>query len=99
MSDFNPQQFRDDLTEDIHRRVRQRQMFYRRHRRHSGAFGIVVGTTILLVGVLFLLENFGLIHVQRAWQYWPAILIALLRNVSGAPTPLFNPLPGCGSFG
>ena len=23
----------------------------------------------------------------------------VLRNVSGAPTPLFNPLPGCGSFG
>jgi predicted membrane protein len=78
MSDFDPRQFRDDLTEDIHQRI-NRQMFRhrRRHRRRSGAFGVIAGTTILLVGVLFLLENFGLIHVQRAWQYWPAILIAL----------------------
>jgi predicted membrane protein len=29
-----------------------------------------------LVGVLFLLENFGLVHVRRLWEYWPVILIA-----------------------
>ena len=73
MTDFDPHQFRDELTNDIHRR-----MLRRRYRRpHSGAFGVIMGTTILLVGVLFLLENFGLIHVHQAWQYWPAILIAL----------------------
>lgn len=72
MNDFNRQQFRDDLTNDIHRRMFR----HRRHRHHSGAFGVIAGATILLVGVLFLLQNFGLIQVHRAWQYWPAVLIA-----------------------
>ena len=73
MSDFNPHQFRDPLASDIRRRIRRHR---HDHRRHSGAGGIIIGTTILLVGVLFLLENFGLVHADRAWQFWPAIVIA-----------------------
>src|SRR5262245_42319523 len=69
MSDFNPHQFRDEMRANFRRRMRHRH-------RHSGAGGIILGPTILLVGVLFLLENFGLTHVDRAWQYWPAIVIA-----------------------
>jgi predicted membrane protein len=69
MSDFNPHQFRDEIKNDIHRRMVHR-------RRHSGAFGVVAGTTVLLVGVLFLLQNFGLVQTHRVWQYWPVILIA-----------------------
>jgi len=72
MDDFNHEKFRDELRNDIHRRMFR----HRHHRRHSGVFGVIAGITILLVGVLFLLQNFGLIQVHHAWQYWPAILIA-----------------------
>jgi predicted membrane protein len=83
MGDFNPHQFRDELTDDIRRRMRrQRHMFRHRHRQHSGPGGIIVGTTILLVGVLFLLENFGLVHAARVWQYWPVLVMAW--GVAGA---------------
>src|SRR6266852_782759 len=75
MSDFNPHQFRDELADDIHRRIRRRRDRFHR-RRHSGPGGIVVGTTILLAGVLFLLQNFGLVQAARVWQYWPVIVIA-----------------------
>jgi len=75
MSDFNPHQFRDELTDDIHRRIRRRRDRFH-HRRHSGRGGIIAGTAILLVGVLFLLQNFGLVHAARVWQYWPVIVIA-----------------------
>src|SRR5579862_5049582 len=74
MSDFDPHQFRDELTNDIHRRMHRHSRRF--HHRHSGPGGIIAGTAILLVGVLFLLENFGLVHAARFWQYWPVILIA-----------------------
>jgi predicted membrane protein len=75
MSEFDPHEFRDQLKDDIHRQIhRHRDRFH--HRRHSGPGGIIVGTSVLLVGVLFLLENFGLVHVRRLWEYWPVILIA-----------------------
>jgi predicted membrane protein len=74
MSDFDPRQFRDELTNDIHRRIHRHSRRF--HHRHSGPGGIVAGTAILLVGVLFLLENFGWVHADRVWEYWPVILIA-----------------------
>jgi predicted membrane protein len=75
MSDFDPQQFRDEITEDVHRRM-HRHGYRFHHRRHSGPGGIIIGTTVVLLGVLFLLENFGIVHTTRVWQYWPVILIA-----------------------
>src|SRR5579862_2768662 len=38
--------------------------------------GLIVGLAIIAVGVLFLLENFG-IPVGWVWSYWPVILIAV----------------------
>ena len=67
MSDFDPHQFRDELTDDIHRRMHRHSRRF--HRRHSGPGGIIAGTAILLVGVLFLLENFGLVHAARSVSY------------------------------
>src|SRR5258708_5085156 len=75
MSDFDPHQFRDEWTDVIHRRIRRRRDRFH-HRRHSRPGGIIVGTTILLVGVLFLLQNFGLVQAARVWQYWPVVVIA-----------------------
>lgn len=85
MSDFNPHQFRDEVTDDIHRRMRRRRDRFRHHRRHSPVGGVIIGTAILLVGVLFLLENFGLVHVRDIWAYWPVIMIAWgIAGVTGA---------------
>ncbi len=75
MGDFNPHQFRDELTDDIHRRMRRRRDRFR-HRRHSPVGGVIIGTAILLAGVLFLLENFGVLHVHNIWDYWPVLMIA-----------------------
>jgi len=75
MGDFNPHQFRDELTDDIHRRMRRRRDRFR-GRRHSPVGGVIIGTAILLAGVLFLLENFGLLHIHNIWDYWPVLMIA-----------------------
>ncbi len=75
MGDFNPHQFHDELTDDIHRRIRRRRDRFH-GRRHSPVGGVIIGTAILLAGVLFLLQNFGLVHVHHIWAYWPVIMIA-----------------------
>jgi predicted membrane protein len=85
MSNFNPHQFRDELNDDIHRRMRRRRDRFRHHRRHSPVGGVIIGTAILLVGVLFLLENFGLVHVRDIWAYWPVLMIAWgIAGLTGA---------------
>jgi len=85
MSDFNPQQFRDELGDDIHRRMRRRRERFRHRRRHSPIGGVIIGTAILLAGVLFLLENLGLVHVHNLWAYWPVLMIAWgFAGVTGA---------------
>jgi len=38
--------------------------------------GLVVGFAIVAIGVLFLLDNFG-VPVGQIWGYWPVILIAI----------------------
>ena len=76
MSDFDPQQFRDEVTNDIHRRMRRHRDRFRHRRRHSPLGGVIIGTAILLVGVLFLLQNFGIVHVRNLWEYWPVWMIA-----------------------
>jgi len=84
MSDFNPHQFRDELTDDIHRRMRRRRDRFHR-RRHSPVGGVIIGTAILLAGVLFLLQNFGLLHVHDIWDYWPVLMIAWgIAGMTGA---------------
>src|SRR6202451_1315039 len=75
MGDFNPHQFRDELTDDIHRRMRRRRDRFQQ-RRHSPVGGVIIGTAILLAVVLFLLENFGLLNVHNIWDYWPVLMIA-----------------------
>ncbi len=42
---------------------------------HSGTHGVFMGGIIIAVGVLFLLDNMGIVRFHDVWQYWPAILI------------------------
>jgi predicted membrane protein len=43
----------------------------------SGPGRLFVGTIILLVGIVFLLQNLGIFYVYRLWELWPVILIAM----------------------
>src|SRR5215471_7987640 len=71
------------------REMRRRRWEERRQRRqrrveegilfHSDTGGgrLFFGTIVLLLGILFLLQNLGIFYVARLWQFWPVILIAL----------------------
>jgi predicted membrane protein len=36
---------------------------------------LVLGITVLLLGVLFLLNNFGILHARSFLSYWPVLLV------------------------
>jgi predicted membrane protein len=62
----------------------QRRMGRRAHHTYGGISAghgkgghLVIGTIILLLGILFLLENLGYFQVARLWEFWPVILIAV----------------------
>ena len=42
--------------------------------RHSH---LVLGSIVLLLGLLFLLENLGLFYGARLWQFWPVLIIGV----------------------
>jgi predicted membrane protein len=42
----------------------------------KGGGRLFFGTIVLLLGILFLLQNLGIFYVTRLWQFWPVILIA-----------------------
>jgi predicted membrane protein len=83
MSDFDSKDYGDRLRREIHANVQDRiqrkmdrlhrKMERRRH--HSGRFGVVFGAVIAGLGVLFLLQNLGILYFDDIWQYWPVILI------------------------
>ena len=50
------------------------------HPRHRGFGGWIFGLIILFVGVVFLLNNFGIVPGDvwhSIWQFWPVLLILL----------------------
>ena len=63
------------------REERRRRWAERRQRRiamkHGPGFRVVMGSVVLLLGLLFLLENLGIVYVERVWQFWPVIVIAM----------------------
>lgn len=45
---------------------------------HGGPHShLVWGIIVLLLGILFLLENLGIFYVRNFWRYWPVILIGI----------------------
>src|SRR5882724_9993624 len=49
----------------------------RRRQCGSGEGRLVIGLVVVALGVLFLLENLGIIYVRNLWMFWPVILIVL----------------------
>jgi hypothetical protein len=37
--------------------------------------GVVAGLILLSIGGLFLLQNMGVVHAGRIWDYWPMLLV------------------------
>jgi predicted membrane protein len=65
----------DKIREDIHTRIEQ-QMGTRSQRRGMPA-GILSGSALIVIGVLFLLDHMDVIHLGNLWKFWPMILIVL----------------------
>jgi predicted membrane protein len=38
---------------------------------------LVMGLIVVVLGILFLLENLGLVYIRNLWEFWPVILIVL----------------------
>jgi hypothetical protein len=43
----------------------------------SGAGVTAVAFTLIMAGVLLLLDNFGMVWIDRVWDLWPLTLIAV----------------------
>ncbi len=44
--------------------------YHHGHRRHDGASGVFVGLILILLGVLFFLDNQGVVPSGRWWQFF-----------------------------
>jgi Domain of unknown function (DUF5668)/Cell wall-active antibiotics response 4TMS YvqF len=53
----------------------QRRIEHAMRRRHPPAGGLVVSAVIIVVGVLMLLDNFGIFRARDFWQFWPLIFV------------------------
>jgi predicted membrane protein len=59
-----------------------------RHRGPGRLGGAIFGLWIVLIGVLFLLQNLGIFYIGQIWQFWPLILIGMgLSHVIGSYSP------------
>jgi predicted membrane protein len=43
----------------------------------AGPPGLVFGILLILAGVMFFLDNLGIVHIGNIWEYWPLVLIAV----------------------
>ncbi len=68
------QQIRDEVHDRIQRKMDRRMR--RDAYRNSGSRGLVAGAIIAGIGVVFLLQNLGILYFDDVWQFWPVILIA-----------------------
>ena len=44
--------------------------------RFSGTGATAAAVTVILAGVLLLLDNFGMVWIEHVWDLWPLTLIA-----------------------
>ena len=58
-------------------RIERRAMRWDSRRNRSGFGGILAGSILLGIGVLFLLQNLGVLYFEDIWDFWPAILIVM----------------------
>jgi predicted membrane protein len=98
--------FQERLARKQERWARRQERLARRRQRHisrSPAHGIVVSLVVIALGVLFLLDNMGILSFHDVARYWPVILIALgvvrLVDSHGTASVVFGALlAGAGSL-
>jgi hypothetical protein len=74
------QRNRERMERQRERMERRQERWARRGTACGGpnlAGGMIMGLTVIAVGVLFLLRNVGVLYFDDLWQYWPVILIAV----------------------
>lgn len=76
------------MTPSDERWERRRQRWEARRQRramYGGSGHLVLGGMVVLLGVVFLLQNLGFFYVDRIWDLWPVLLIAMgvSKAVSG----------------
>jgi predicted membrane protein len=77
--------FKDDIHDQIHRNIHDNLKWNDKQRRRPlvigldlrgrGRGGMVVGAIIVLVGLAFLLDNMGIISIDRIWRFWPMLVV------------------------
>jgi predicted membrane protein len=64
---------------------------HRRRLRHECGRGegrLIGGLMVVMLGVLFLLDNLGFIYVRDFWQFWPMLLVVFgLVHLTNSPSP------------
>ena len=63
----------DNFKQNLDKEIRDR--IYERMKNRDRYSGIIPGAVILAIGLIFLLNNFGIIRAGHFWQFWPLILI------------------------
>lgn len=74
------QRMQDRMLRQQQRWQRRQERWARRQRRRAyrnPAHGVVFSLAIIAIGVLFLLDNMGIMRLHEVARYWPVILIAL----------------------
>src|SRR5215467_14106551 len=67
--DNGPEQFRHTLEARIKSRV------YDKMRNRGRYHGLVPGAVLLAIGVIFLLDHYGIVQAWHFFRFWPLILI------------------------
>ncbi len=45
--------------------------------RHDTLSRLIIGLALIAGGILFTLDNFGLVDVSELWRFWPLVLVAV----------------------
>jgi predicted membrane protein len=85
MTPNDPGAHYEDWREMRRRRREARRRHFEDFAKEGGGFvtrgdtngRLIFGTIVLLLGILFLLQNLGIFYVDRLWQFWPVALIAV----------------------
>jgi len=78
---FDPQKFKEQLRDQIHRSIndglpsRRNPMVVGIALRGRGRGGIVTGGILVVIGIAFLLDHMGYISIGSLWRYWPMLII------------------------
>jgi predicted membrane protein len=84
---FDAKKFKDDLHDQIHSDIhafvntgnagqgKRRPGFIGIGIHGGGGGGLAWGAVLILVGLAFLLDHMGFIHVDRIWRFWPMLLV------------------------